>query len=366
MIMNISMATVTRAEIIGPPGGAPGIMWTMFDVSFVYLFILLLLPRACTYLTDFTLMYPQNYTPDDIQNSIATNLTDILNKGINLDVNPDMSFSFLGKSDYFDDKEFYKYLHGCSQRFIVLSSNIRGIRSKYDDLILRLNDFNSSGSTIAAITLQETQLLEGGGISHIDIPGYTCVYAYGTASTKGGVATYIRNDLNFEITKLPNYSSNIWEAIFVNVSGDSLGGKKFTVGNIYRPPRERVELLDKFIMEFLNILDFFNNSQNVMIGGDFNLNLLSISEENRVHNFLLQMFTYDFYPKILHPTRLSRFGGTLIDNFFCKAPDFSCFDAGILTTRLSDHQAYSVSLPIPKSKKNIFLSTSFCQIKSFD
>ena len=279
------------------------------------------------------------------------NLIDILNSGINLDENPEMSFNFLGTSEYVDDDEFSQLLSRDDECFFVLSSNIRGIRSKYDDLLLRLENFNSNGNSIAAITLQETHLLGSYGISHLEIPGYTCVYAYATATSKGGIATYIRNDLNFDIIKLPETSSNIWETIFVNISGDSLGGKKFTVGNVYRPPRERIELLDRFMSEFLNILDFLRGHQNVIIGGDFNLNLLSIPDDTRLHNFLLEIFTYDFFPKIVLPTRLSRFGGTLIDNFFCKVPDFSSIHAGILTTRLSDHQPYFVSTTLPGKRK---------------
>ena len=65
----------------------------------------------------------------------------------------------------------------------------------------------------------------------------------------------------------------------------------------------------------------------------------------------MQIFSYDVYPKIIHPTRLSHSGGTLIDNVFCRSPDFSSLDAGILATRLSDHQPYFVSLDIEISNK---------------
>ena len=129
---------------------------------------------------------------------------------------------------------------------------------------------------------------------------------------------------------------------------------------VYRPPRERVEIVEKFMVEFKTILDSFKNVQNVFIGGDYNEDLLSCADNSRLSDFVLDICSHDFYPKITRPTRISRFGAKLIDNFLCKCDKFESLQAGILTSRFSDHQPYFIALEVGKklnTTKAMFTST---------
>ena len=107
--------------------------------------------------------------------------------------------------------------------------------------------------------------------SYFDIPNYNCVIKGFSASTHGGLATYIRSDINFDIVDMPEHSGNVWESLYIQVYGASTGGRKLTMGNIYRPPRERVELVDRFLDEFLTDLEFLDDHDSVYIFGDFNI-----------------------------------------------------------------------------------------------
>ena len=102
-------------------------------------------------------------------------LVDILNTNLDLNNNPEYSFEFLGTSDYTDNDEFMTFLSSNSHKFMILSTNIRSLRSKFDHPLYFLDQCQTAGNRIGVITLQETWFQESAGISHYDIPGYNCV-----------------------------------------------------------------------------------------------------------------------------------------------------------------------------------------------
>ena len=258
-------------------------------------------------------------------------------------------FDFLGVSNYYDDESFINHIKSKNDQFNLLSSNIQSLNAKFDVLNLLLNQYNQgrSRNNINVITLQETWLGEAAGYSHIDIPGYNCISKYGSACAHGGLATYIGDDLQFETIDTPHYSQNIWECLLIRVWGPCTGGRKLVIGNVYRPPKERVELLDTFLLEFNNVLVSLQASSHVYIGGDFNLDLYKFATNNRINKFLNECVSLSFFPKITNGTRLTESTATLIDNYFCKSSDFKNIHTGILTHNLSDHQPYFLSTELP-------------------
>ena len=53
---------------------------------------------------------------------------------------------------------------------------------------------------------------------------------------------YISDDYNFKVMNM-HEQSMLWDGMFVEISGQSLNDKKITLGNIYRPPRNRITKL---------------------------------------------------------------------------------------------------------------------------
>ena len=83
----------------------------------------------------------------------------------------------------------------------------------------------------------------------------------------------------------------------------------------------------------------------VIIAGDFNINLLDIKTKDKVLAFYNSFTTIGFLPEKTLPTLFSHRTGTLIDNCLCKLSDISLKSkSGILVDRLSDHQPYFMSL----------------------
>ena len=118
--------------------------------------------------------------------------------------------------------------------------------------------------------------------------------------------------------------------------------KTFTIGNIYRSPRTRNEDLNVFIDEFTPIISRLDNCNNeIIIAGDFNINLLKLNENDMFSSFFDTVISHSLYPQITLPTRFTRAMGTLIDNnFFRLYKSILQNTAGILTKRFSDHQPY--------------------------
>ena len=92
------------------------------------------------------------------------------------------------------------------------------------------------------------------------------------------------------------------------------------MGNIYRSPRDLNVNYKQFIDEFSLLLlsTFDQNNSEVIITGDFNINLLKINQKEIFSEFFYSLTEHSFFPKITLPTRFSNLNGPLIDNFFCK------------------------------------------------
>ena len=82
-----------------------------------------------------------------------------------------------------------------------------------------------------------------------------------------------------------------------------------------------------------------NYNRDLLIAGDFNINLLHINYCNKEHfgNFMDLFLGYSLFPKITFSTRLGENSCSLIDNIFGSlSPNIITSPAGILFSRISD------------------------------
>ena len=148
--------------------------------------------------------------------------------------------------------------------------------------------------------------------------------------------------------------SDIWEGLFIEVSGHNLH-RLVTIGNIYRPPHNNnnnanIETFIEEMSPIINRLQKINKYATIV--GDFNINLLQISERDKFDEFFDLMCTNKFFPKITLPTRSSKWSCTLIDQMFCKSPhlDHANISSTIIMSNISDHFPCMVKLEILKDK----------------
>ena len=182
-------------------------------------------------------------------------------------------------------------------------------------------------------------------------------------TTHGGLAIYLSDKYNYALLSLHKYSE-IWESQFIEVSGNK-SPKKVVLGNVYRPPRHINENYCTFIDEFTIILKSFQKSKcDVVIAGDYNINLLKINEKPLFCEYLDNVLAQGFYPVITLPTIFSVRNCTLLDNLLCNLsgnPDN--YSTGILTNCISDHQPYFIILDLIHIHKYV---PKFIKSNSYD
>lgn len=237
--------------------------------------------------------------------------------------------------------------HGLSEKtFNVLSLNVQSINAKFSSLQIFLDSLRHDGVKFHAICLQETWLNDNADTTSLHLNGYKCINKGKTCSSHGGLMIYVDDEFDSRIINISG-ESNIWENMFIEIKGLYLH-KTIVIGNIYKPPKSNnnVHNIESFINELEPILAELNNrNAEILLTGDFNINLLKINEKDSFAKFLDTMLENSFFPKITLPTRISTHSCTLIDNIFVKlSPNSLNNTSGIFYSDISDHFPYFTCL----------------------
>ena len=269
--------------------------------------------------------------------------------------------TILQHSPYLKNNDFIKILKEKENSFKIISLNCQSLNAKFEMLRTYVNSFNDSNSKLDAICLQETWLTADADLSLLQLPGYNLISQGKSCSAHGGVALYLSDKYEYQVVNM-DVTSEFWDGQFVEiyVNDKHLVRKKLTVGNMYRPPTSRVEHIQNFINDMDNIVSRLRNCKNVVLTGDFNINLLNFKVNNAVSEYLDSIISNGYLPKITVPTRLTQRHGTLIDNFLVKVTqDYSPTTAGVMLYKISDHLPYFISLDYLNSARNSEKFTSY-------
>ena len=220
--------------------------------------------------------------------------------------------------------------------------NIQSLNSKFDALLAILSELNGNDIKIDAICLQETWLSTDQDASIFNIPGYQLITLGKKCSAHSGLAIYLSDSFSYLIKSVHD-DSELWDGMFIEVSGESLCDK-IIIGNIYRPPRSNNN--NKTIKQFceeltLVISNISKNNCHIIITGDFNIDLLQINERSEFQKYFDLFVTHGLFPNITVPTRCCRSSSSLIDQMFCKLKELkhhltSC----VIKSCISDHFPY--------------------------
>ena len=276
----------------------------------------------------------------------SQSLIDLVDGGVDVDSDNNEP-TLISNSCYYDNEQFLELLINRRGILKVLTLNCQSLNAKIDNIRIFVDMIRDEHSNLDVICLQETWLGELDDNSHLQIEGFTLITKGKSCSAHGGVAIYLNNIFDYKVLPFESMS-NSWDGIFIELvpKFDAYMNKKVVIGNIYRPPRNTVENCTIFTEELNEIMCTLQSSrQEVLIMGDFNINLLKINERHHVHDYFETILANGFLPKITFPTRLSESTGTLIDNIFVKLSDgFSETTAGILMHSISDHQPCFITL----------------------
>ena len=190
------------------------------------------------------------------------------------------------RSSYYDLDKFNDFAKKNKGHFSILSTNIQSLNSKFSELEAYIEELDCINFKFNIICIQESWKAEGDDFSQFVLHGYTAITQGKSCSSKGGLVIYIDNKYKAEqIMNLNIYEH--WEGLIIKVNGGNLS-KSLTIGNIYRPPRTNNEQINSFINEFSSaVVSLENSNHELIIAGDFNINLLKINENETYSNFLI-------------------------------------------------------------------------------
>lgn len=232
---------------------------------------------------------------------------------------------------YFSSTEISSYITACRDGFGIFSLNCRGLNAHYHELLQILGDFNIVHNDNFFKIVALTEIFKYGNLDSFIFEGYNFEFATRENGSRGGVALLVKNDISYTINKnLSEFIPNIFETLFIDVV---VGIKKVTVGVVYRPPNSDFE---EFKLNLQLLLNKLEHRKEVIITGDFNLDLLCYDTVLHCRDFADLMIASSFLPTITRPTRITDTSATLIDQIFVRSDKDECFP-GILLCDLSDH-----------------------------
>ena len=193
--------------------------------------------------------------------------------------------NLIRQSSYYDYDKFKQLANTSQQCFTILSSNIQSINTKFDELKAYVTYLSTINFKFSVICLQECCISNNDDLSLIQLNGYNCITQGKSCSAKGGLIVYLDDSLDYElIMTINNYEH--WEGQVIQVSGGSLA-HAVTIVNLYRPPRPSRENYQNFIDELSTVISTIKQKckKNIILAGDFNINLLKINEQDFCSNF---------------------------------------------------------------------------------
>lgn len=302
---------------------------------------------------------------------VESSLINILDSEYNCQDDNDNMPTLLKNSPYYDNENAIDILKNKQNAISILSLNCQSLPAKFDQIKIYLRNFEIAHCPFTIMALQETWLSNNHDVSLFQLDGYNLLYRPCSSSTHGGVAIYLRGNIEYKVLSISS-NSNIWDGLFVEIIINNENvNRKVIIANIYRPPRETIENYETFVNEIENIISInLNSYKEIVITGDFNIDLLKVGNSTSVNNFFETMISCGFIPKIVLPTRITENSATLIDNCFVKlSSNFSETTAGILNYNVSDHQPYFITLDylvnaikMPKHIK-VFVNSASAQDK---
>ncbi len=144
-----------------------------------------------------------------------------------------------------------------------------------------------------------------------NIYGYNFVGKHRAKSRGGGVALYVKNELQYKIRGDPGeLKEQEYESLFIEIIQKK--HCNVIVGEVYRTPGSG---LRKFLTLHKEVLkQTSQEGKFVIIGADQNIDLMQAKEHLLTSKFIDLNFTYGMAPTVTRPTRVTYGSATLIDN----------------------------------------------------
>ena len=267
-------------------------------------------------------------------NTIQSNIIDKLNLAMD---NPTDTNQF----KFYDLQEFNASNDITQNKFSLFHQNISSLQFHFEELQALLSELKLKFDIIG---ITESRIRKNiHPVSDISLKDYNIEHTP-TESSCGGALLYIKNNLNYQLrSDLIIYKAKELESIFVEIFNKNSKKKNTIIGCIYKHPKlSTTEFTELYLQKLLNKVS--KENKNVILMGDFNINILEYDSETSVSEFLDIMYENLLLPYITGPTRITSKSSTLIDNIFFNGVEDNTISRNLVTS-LSDHLAQFMILP---------------------
>ena len=226
-----------------------------------------------------------------------------LNNDNDDDDDDDAEIDTMSYSPYFLPSRLPDNLINSKSSFGISSLNAGSLSAKFNSLQILLETLSLQNIHFPVICIEESRISDESMLQLLQLDGYNSYHVNASSSSHGGVVTYVDNTYDVTIKAQVN-NSDIWDGLFLEIKHENIKNK-IIVGNIYKPPKDNNNSgnVNGIINELEPILsDLSNTNSEVLICGDYNINLLKINSGQHFSYFFDTMLTHSFFPKITFPT----------------------------------------------------------------
>ena len=217
----------------------------------------------------------------------------------------------------------------------VLNLNIHSLNSKVQEFRSLICQFDTPFDVIIITEVWTTNITFYVNI----LSDYDFVTELPGHSNVGGVGVFIHKSLSH--TDLPAYRLLTTEICRVESLWCEVckGSEKFIIGAVYRHPNQSINV---FMSVVESVLSRLPCKMPIILGGDFNVDLLKFKNDKVTADFIKLMVSYNFLPTILNATRVNENTTTLIDHIYYRPSavqgyrDYQFF-SGVVAEDISDH-----------------------------
>jgi uncharacterized protein YozE (UPF0346 family) len=246
-------------------------------------------------------------------------------------------------SKYYTIDSFQDFIQSknLKSKLSIFNNNSRSLikhKSDYDNLFDALSKTNNF--TFDILTFNETWL-DNSLANLVQFHNYSSLFVHKSGPKEGGgIAIFVKEGIRFKVRddlQFPEEKKAQYDSLFIEImpndSSNHTLHKNIILGVIYRSPRySSIPDLTESLQHILE--NVVNEHKDIVLTGDFNIDLLQYNSITQVTNFLDQLISLNLIPKITLPTRVTHSSATLIDHIYCN---MDIHTAGTIMSDITDH-----------------------------
>ena len=235
-----------------------------------------------------------------------------------IDIDPDFNF-YKGtqyirstQCDYYLEDKFISEIscnESLNNSLSLFHMNIRSLPKYFDELEIYLESLKYQFSIIG---ITETRLNASNEESY-SLKKYSSINEYRRGRKGGGVSLFVHDSIKYNRRTDLDFFDCEMETIFIELDKSIFSTKRnIILGLIYRMPDSSVKVFNERMESNLNVIT--REKKICYFMGDLNICFLKNESHKLTSDFIDIIYSYNVFPLISKPTRVTKTSATLIDH----------------------------------------------------